>query len=462
MKRNIIMSLSLLLLMATSVLAGQTDSLKLDQEKLFVGVRLGMPAAEADFSSFGADKFRPGWGVGANVGYRFTDVWSLDMTATWGQLFLTEQDCCNERHYFLGNDLNRYLTELIPEGMDGQMYSDLQSNVFTQRYGLQANMNILGFFEQSRRGPWRLELAPAVYAVGTSADILAKSDKLYLAQNINEWHLGYGGQLQATYAVAENLNLGLYGGFTHLAGNQLDGMPKLHSTNYIMDAGVKFTISLTKAKRPAAQPATPSVVPSAPVVAPVKPIATPVAPATESVADSAESTEQPQSAVPVTSVVPVTSTVPETNVVPVTSTVPTEETTPVVSETPAPVVAKVDEPKVEEPKAEETKVQRYTFPVIYFSFNSIWIEPSERAKVKEIADMMKKDKTIRVRVTGWCDPVGSVDANKRVSLQRAEAVKRVLGQWLVPADRIETVGGGVNHDAATEAEARNATTIEIF
>ena len=42
------------------------------------------------------------------------------------------------------------------------------------------------------------------------------------------------------------------------------------------------------------------------------------------------------------------------------------------------------------------------------------------------------------------------------------ADKRVLGQWLIPADRVETVGGGIKRDAASEAEARNASTIEIM
>ena len=72
------------------------------------------------------------------------------------------------------------------------------------------------------------------------------------------------------------------------------------------------------------------------------------------------------------------------------------------------------------------------------------------------------DKSIRIRITGWGDDIGGEEVNKRVSLQRAEAVKRVLGQWLIPADRVETVGGGIKRDAASEAEARNASTIEII
>jgi len=168
---------------------------------------------------------------------------------------------------------------------------------------------------------------------------------------------------------------------------------------------------------------------------------------------------------------------PVANEVPVQQTeaadVPTQQVT---TEVPVPQQVSPETP-VEEPKTEAsaTSVQvevapdpcmcnmkKSTFPIIYFSFNSIWIEPDQRAKVKEIADRMKADKSIRIRVTGWCDPIGSEAANQRVALQRAEAVKRVLGQWLIPADRIETAGGGVCHGAASYDEARNAISIEIL
>jgi outer membrane protein OmpA-like peptidoglycan-associated protein len=102
------------------------------------------------------------------------------------------------------------------------------------------------------------------------------------------------------------------------------------------------------------------------------------------------------------------------------------------------------------------------FPVIYFSFNSVWIEPSERGKVKEISEILKANPEMRIRVTGSCCEIGGEEVNKRVSLQRAEAVKRVLGQWLIPAERVETVGAGIAHDAPSRKEARNATVIEII
>lgn len=248
-----------------------------------------------------------------------------------------------------------------------------------QRYGLQVNMNILGFFNRTKESRWRLELSPAVYAVGTSSDLMTKEDNTHVADNLNDWHLGYGGQAQVSYAVADNMNIGLYGGFTHLTGKPMDGMPELHSTNFIIDAGVKFSFAFGGKKRTGRSAA--AVVPA--VVAPIVP--------------------------------------------------------------------------AEQPK-EEVKTP---FPVIYFSFNSVWIEPDEKAKIKEIAELMKARPDMRVRIIGWGDETGGEEVNKRVSLQRAEAVKRMLGKWLIPAERVETVGAGINRNAANNDEARSATTIEI-
>ena len=119
----------------------------------YIGAQAGMPMAESDFSSFGADKFRPGWSAGIHAGYRFTPVWSLEMTVNWGQQFLAEQDCCFERGYFLGSVHNRYHPDLIPAGIQGWYYKDLKSRTFVQRYGLQVNMNVLGVLQPHKGEP---------------------------------------------------------------------------------------------------------------------------------------------------------------------------------------------------------------------------------------------------------------------------------------------------------------------
>ena len=418
MKKTLVLLLTLSL-SVTIVFAQEGKPAQKDSTRgWYVGAQAGMPMAEADFSSFGDDKFRPGWTAGIHAGYHFTPVWSLEVSASWGQTFLAAQSCCYERNYFFGADHNRYRYN-IPEGLEGWYYNDLKSHTFVQRYGLQVNMNILGFFNATKNSRWRFEVSPAVYAVGTSSGLMTKADNTLVADNINNWHLGYGGQAQVSYAVADNMNIGIYGGFTHLTGKPMDGMPELHSTNFIIDAGVKFSFAFGGKKR-ACKSATAAVVPV--VVSPTV------------------STEQPK---PVVEEVITSDTVAVQIVQPE-----------VVKEQPKEVVEDVATPPIVANSIE--------LPVIYFSFNSIWIEPSERAKVKEIADMMKADKSIRIRITGWGDDIGGEEANKRVSLQRAEAVKRVLGQWLIPAERIETVGAGINHNAATAREARKATTIDIL
>ena len=53
------------------------------------------------------------------------------------------------------------------------------------------------------------------------------------------------------------------------------------------------------------------------------------------------------------------------------------------------------------------------------------------------------------------------DVNERISLMRAERIKMVLGQWLIPADRIEVEGCGIKHDAPNDSEARVAVITEI-
>lgn len=214
-------------------------------EDFYFGVHTGMPVAEADYSSFGGGRLHPSWDVGVNVGYRLTDMWSVEFTTSWGQFFMQQQDCCLEREYILGSDHNRYFPDLFPGYVeDGKSYEDLKSRTFAQRYGIMANVNILGLFNMADNCPWRLELSPAVYAVGSCSDILSKEDNVPFIENVDKWHFGYGGQISASYAIRADMNVGVYGGYTQLTGKPFCGMPKLHSTNYIVDAGIKLTVSI--------------------------------------------------------------------------------------------------------------------------------------------------------------------------------------------------------------------------
>lgn len=426
MKKTISVFLTILILSLGSApaKAQETTSERSISDNIYLGVQTGMPMSVADFSSFATDRFRPGWTAGLFGGYRFDSLWSVELTASWGKLFMAERDCCYDRDYFLGTDGNRY--KFVPEGMEGKYYKDLESNIFVQRYGVQANVNVLDLFARTRNSLWKAEVSPALYAVGTATDILLKADKSIYVGDIDKWHLGLGINAQASYNLTNSLALGVYTGFTHLTGQPMDGMPVLHVTNCIIDAGIRLILNFGEEKKRTQRAAALVYVPQ-PVVRP------------EPVAEPQPVIEQEPEEVPE----PVVETVPAVEV--------EQEVEP---ET-------VSEPVVEPEVVPEVEPVPSKYPVIYFSFNSFWIEPSERMKIKEIADIMKADKSIRILVRAWGDPAGGEAPNERISLMRAERVKQVLGQWLIPADRIEVEGCGIKHDAPDDTEARIAVITEI-
>ena len=106
--------------------------------------------------------------------------------------------------------------------------------------------------------------------------------------------------------------------------------------------------------------------------------------------------------------------------------------------------------------AEQHKV---TFPVVYFAFNSIAIKQSELSKLNDILRTLKENPDMKVTVTGWCDTKGSGAVNKRISRQRAEALKTWLVRNGIEASRITAVGNG--SDGSLEAgKARRVETTD--
>lgn len=391
-----------------------------------VGIQGGILAGESDFSSFASDRFRPGWNTGVIGGYRFNPVLSLDAYAQWGQAFLAEQSCCAERNYWLYTE--EWRRSVFQLG-HGAYFNNILSSNFIQRYGLQMNVNLLGFGNPGRHRRLSLDLSPSISVTGSSTDLILKDSDQHLYDNINKWHIGIGPQVQVGYRISDNIDLAVYSGFTYLTGKNFDAMPELHSNNYLYDAGIRLTFNFRKSKK------NPAVISHATTVVPTPAVET--KPIVEIKNDFVSDT---------------VSTEPLVEPEPVPETDHQEKTEPIVEEVEI-VIQDTAESVLNEELAENT---------IYFSFNSIWIEPSERNKVKEIARILKANPDVRVLITGWGCSIGTEEQNLRVSLQRAEGVKRVLGQWLVPAERIETTGAGIKHDAPTKELARCAATIEII
>ena len=362
----------------------------------YVGVEGGMPFGFSTFSSFGHDKTHLGWAAGLYGGYRFNSIFSAELSAKYGEMNLSAQDCCVERNYWLGSDGMLYKASVL--GMDSWEYANLKSHVRMGWYGARVNVHLLGLFHKAANSRWDLAVSPHIYAVTTKADIQTIADNAKVMKGSTNWHLGYGADLQVGYQLTSCLKLGIYSGLTRLTGERMDGMPEhLHKNNFVWESGIRLGISFSKKKN--------------------KIVETPSVPQTEVLHQD---------------------------------TILSENVNQKEKETVDKAETKVAEQDIKEPV-------KVTFPVIYFSFNRITIRPSEVSKLKSILHILKENPEMKVTVTGWCDTRGSVAVNRRISRQRAQALKSWLVTRGIAASRISVVGKG-SDGSRTAPKARRVET----
>ena len=366
----------------------------------YVGIEGGMPFGFSTFSSFGHDKTHLGWAAGLYGGYRFNSIFSAELSAKYGEMNLSAQDCCVERNYWLGSDGVLYKAGVL--GMDSWEYANLKSHVRMGQYGARVNINLLGLFPQTADSRWDLAVSPHIYAVTTKADIHTIADEAKVMKGSTNWHLGYGADLQVGYQLTSCLKLGIYSGLTRLTGERMDGMPEhLHKNNFVWESGIRLGISFSKKKN--------------------KIVETPSVPQTEVLHQDTILSEN-------------------------------------VNQKEKETVDKAETKVVEQDIKEPVKV---TFPVIYFSFNRITIRPSEVSKLKSILHILKENPEMKVTVTGWCDTKGSVAVNRRISRQRAQALKNWLVKRGIAASRISVVGKG-SDGSRTAPKARRVETTNHY
>lgn len=94
---------------------------------------------------------------------------------------------------------------------------------------------------------------------------------------------------------------------------------------------------------------------------------------------------------------------------------------------------------------------------IYFDFNSAYIKPESEVVLKQIAEVMRKNPTWKLNVSGHTDNIGEGDFNQKLSEARSLAVKTALvKEYKIAPDRLSTSGFGASRPIAdnTKAEGR--------
>ena len=96
---------------------------------------------------------------------------------------------------------------------------------------------------------------------------------------------------------------------------------------------------------------------------------------------------------------------------------------------------------------------------LYFATNKTVILSESEAAMSDLADFLRENPTVTIRITGHTDAVGSDAANMKLSIGRAKAVRADLISRGIDADRIEYDGKGKTEPIATndteEGRAQN-------
>ena len=94
-------------------------------------------------------------------------------------------------------------------------------------------------------------------------------------------------------------------------------------------------------------------------------------------------------------------------------------------------------------------------PIVYFDSNSTALGAQGEKRLDWAVAKLKRWPERKVILTGYADLWGDLEINKRISLKRAEAVKRYLVKKGISADRIQTVGRGKQKPVSTLREKQN-------
>lgn len=206
----------------------------------YVGIKGGTSFGVSTFSSLNSDKLRVGWNTGLLAGYRFSDVWSMELSAVIGSLEMGSRDCCAA--YYMGSDGQLYFAPVA--GLDTYSYPSLYSEVKIQQYSVQLNFDLLQLFVPNSERRWSVCISPVLSALVSRAEVNTKEGRC-IFRHSSRCNFGVGGDLSAGYRLSSQWEALLYSEALYLPGPRIDGMPRrLHRNNCIWTSGLKLIWSV--------------------------------------------------------------------------------------------------------------------------------------------------------------------------------------------------------------------------
>lgn len=109
--------------------------------------------------------------------------------------------------------------------------------------------------------------------------------------------------------------------------------------------------------------------------------------------------------------------------------------------------------------------QWVSVPDILFEYDKADVRTDEAQKIRQIAELVKKNEHLMVRLDGHTDPRGTPRYNDSLSGRRVEAVRKALIDGGVPADRISVAAFGETRrkcDTPTEDCYQADRRVEVY
>ena len=116
-------------------------------------------------------------------------------------------------------------------------------------------------------------------------------------------------------------------------------------------------------------------------------------------------------------------------------------------------------PVAEAPPPPPPPAKKIVLRGVHFDFDKAKIRPDAEPILDEAADILKQNPNVTVEVNGYCDAIGTVAYNLKLSQRRSAAVVNYLEGKGIPGDRLEPHGYGktdfVASNKTAEGRAQN-------